>query len=132
MMFAESMPHHSQPTPHFHKQEERPHRDSLGRSFLGHKLWEQTLDVVDCRLTDLVAQCLHFLDRPSSATWKRGGVKNGSLILIRVTEWAYGQSRIGNVLHRSKTKKVLRWLPACIALMILVCRKIDYMLRTLI
>ena len=77
-------------------------------------------------------QYLHFLDRPSSATWKRRRVENGSLILIRVTEWAYGQSRIGNVLHRSKTKKVLRWLPTYIALMKLVSRKIDCMLCTFI
>ena len=98
------------------------HRDFLGRNFTGYDLNEKFLNPYDGRLCFLVVQSSQDVQQSNpEATWYRTRVRNGSPWMIRISNWAMSRD------HDSETPvgadiatAVRRWIPACLALALIV------------
>lgn len=98
------------------------HRDFLNRSHTGYHTNEQFLNPYDGRLCHLVVQgSPDVLQTSSEVTWSRTEVCHGSPWMIRISNWAMSRDRGSeDDLGTDLAKAARRWLPACLALSIVV------------
>ncbi|KAL8697037.1 MAG: hypothetical protein Q9224_002501 [Gallowayella concinna] len=70
------------------------------------------------KLAPLIVQCSGEISRDeSSSSWLHTSVKSGSPWMIRLSNWAMSRVRDSEGrMHSSISKAVLRWIPACCAL----------------
>lgn len=106
------------------------HRDFLKRNHTGYDINEHFLDPYDGRLCRLVVQgSPDVLQSPSKITWYRTEVRDGSPWMIRISNWALSRDRGSeDDLGTDFAKAVCRWIPACLALSVVVsCNAISMM-----
>ena len=92
------------------------------RPFKGEPGNDKFLNPYDGRLCDLVVQSSgEVFKSKSGARWSRTYLRSGSPWMIRISNWALSRD------HGSKetvgtdvTVAILRWIPACFALAIVV------------
>ena len=103
------------------------HRDFLKRDTVSFNTNEKFLNLYDGSLCDLEVQTSRSVQRPNSkATWYRTELRNGSPWMIRVSNWAMSRELVSTDEVRTNTSKAaLRWVPACIALALLVSTDLD-------
>jgi hypothetical protein len=86
------------------------HQDRLGRIVRQSFAQNWTLNPRSFKLEELKVQCSDsVLGGRSKKTWNRVKLKNGSPVIIRLSGWVW----------KSKGKYFV-WLPACVALLIVV------------
>ena len=114
--------------PHFHllpeleydTTETRRHHDALGREWTGTPD-DRYLSPFDGRPKQLIVQTTDSLyDVPGNTTYRRTFIRNVSPFMMRLADWAIGDKDLEDITRDDLPMLVLRWIPACFGLIVMV------------
>jgi hypothetical protein len=90
---------------------------------------DRYLSPYDGHLSKLVVQAVDDIyDCQARSTWRRTFVRNVGSPILRVANWAINSVPLDRTTWTSEDWQMVcaKWLPACLALMFLVCPCLEY------
>lgn len=103
--------------------EERRHKDVMQRVWKG-AVDDRYMSPWDGHVAKLVVQATdEVYHAPNYVTWRRTFVRNVSPIMLRLANWPMSKVTVDATQWTDEewTSVCLKWLPACVALMAVVC-----------
>jgi len=103
--------------------DDRRHRDVMQRVWKG-AVDDRYLSPWDGHVAKLVVQATdEVYSAPNNVTWRRTFVRNVSPIMLRLANWPISSVTVDATQWTDQewTSVCLKWLPACVALMAVVC-----------